>query len=149
MGYGRILIVGDEKITGMDIRQTLREFGYVPIGPVASGEDAVAVALAIRPDVILMDIFLKGRMDGIQAAEAIRSKYSCPVIYVTAHADQITCDRAKVTEPSGWILKPINEGELHKAIERGLYRHRMGKQSRGSAPSCPDTTGEAEAWRSG
>ena len=88
----------------MDIRQTVREFGYESVGPVASGQDAVAVALALRPDVILMDIVLKGPMDGIQAAEAIRSKYSCPVIYVTAHSDQPTLDRAKPTEPSGGSL---------------------------------------------
>ena len=61
-------------------------------------------------------------MDGIQAAEAIRSKYSCPVIYVTAHADQDTLERAKVTEPFGYILKPVNERELHIAVEVALYR---------------------------
>ncbi len=72
-----------------------------------------------------MDITLKGPMDGIQAAEAIRSKYRCPVIYVTAHADQATLDRAKVTEPFGYILKPINERELHIAIEIALYRARL------------------------
>jgi CheY-like chemotaxis protein len=144
-----ILIVEDEKITGMDIRQTVREFGYESVGPVASGQDAVTVALALRPDVILMDILLKGPMDGIQAAEAIRSKYSCPVIYVTAHSDQTTLDRAKLTEPSGWILKPVDEGELHKAIERALYEHRIEKQSRKSAPSCSHTTGRAEDRRAG
>jgi len=127
-----ILVVEDERITGMDIRQTVREFGYEPIGPVASGQDAVAVALALRPDVILMDILLKGPMDGIQAAEAIRSKYCCPVIYVTAHSDQSTLDRAKVIEPFVYILKPIDEQELHTAIEMALYQHRIEEQSRES-----------------
>jgi CheY-like chemotaxis protein len=144
-----ILVVEDERITGMDIRQTVREFGYESVGPVASGQDAVAVALALRPDVVLMDIALKGPMDGIQAAEAIRSKYCCPVIYVTAHSDQTTLDRAKLTEPSGWILKPVDEEELHKAIERALYEHRIEKQSRESAPSCSHTIGRAEDRRAG
>jgi len=149
MGYERILIVEDQKITGMDIRKTVQELGYEPIGPVASGEEAVAVALAIRPDVILMDIILKGRMDGIQAALAIRSECSCPVIYVTAHADQTTLDRAKATAPSGWILKPIDEGELHNAIERALCRQRMGKQSGEPDASCSGTTAEIYDGREG
>ena len=127
-----ILIVEDEKITGMDIRQTVQQLGYEPIGPVASGEDAVMSALALYPDVVLMDIALKGPMDGIQAAEAIRSKYCCPVIYVTAHSDQSTLDRAKVIEPFVYILKPIDEQELHTAIEMALYQHRIEEQSRES-----------------
>lgn len=125
MAHERILIVEDEKITGMDICHTVQEFGYEPIGPVASGEDAVTSALAQRPDVVLMDIALKGPMNGVQAAEAIRSQYFCPMIYVTAHADQTTLDRAKVTEPSGWILKPVDEEELRRAIQRALSRHAM------------------------
>ena len=131
MTYQRVLIVEDERITAMDICQMVQEMGYEPIGPVASGKEAVTTALAQRPDVILMDIFLKGPMDGIQAAQAIRSQYRCPVIFVTAHADQITRDRAKVTEPSGWVLKPVDEGELHEAIERALCRPR-----RELAPGC-------------
>jgi CheY-like chemotaxis protein len=142
-----ILIVEDEKITGMDIRQTVREFGYESVGPVASGQDAVTVALALRPDVVLMDIALKGPMDGIQAAEAIRSQHPCPVIFVTAHSDQTTLDRAGAADPSTWILKPVDEEELRKAIERALYEHRIEKQSRESAPSCSRTTGRAEDRR--
>ncbi len=132
MAHERILIVEDESITGMDIRQTVRQLGYEPIGPVASGKDAVRSALALCPDVVLMDIGLKGPMDGIQAAEAIRSKYLCPVIYVTAHSDQPTLDRAKVIEPFVYIRKPVDEQELHTAIETALHRHRMEEQSRES-----------------
>lgn len=129
MAHELILIVEDERITGMDIRLIVRQLGYEPIGPVASGEDAVMIALALRPDVVLMDILLKGPMDGIQAAEAIQSQYPCPVIYVTAHSDRTTLDRAKVIEPSGWVLKPVDEEELQKAIEKALYRNRMETQS--------------------
>ena len=130
MAHGWILIVEDERITGLDIRRTVQQLGHEPIGPVVSGEDAVTNALALRPDVVLMDIHLKGPMDGIQAAEAIRSKHLCPVIYVTAHSDQATLERAKVTDPFGWILKPIDEQELRTAIEMALDRHRTEKQLR-------------------
>jgi AmiR/NasT family two-component response regulator len=133
MAHGRILIVEDERITGMDLRQTVRELGYEPIGPVASGQDAVTSALALYPDVVLMDINLRRPMDGIQAAEAIRSQYRCPVIYVTAHSDRTTLDRAKVIEPFVYILKPINEEELHKAIKMALYRHETAGNDSGPA----------------
>jgi PAS domain S-box-containing protein len=132
MAHERILIVEDENVGAMLIHQTLQQLGYEPIGPVASGKDAITSALTLRPDVILMDILLEGPMDGIQAAETIRAKYLCPVIYVTADSDQSTLDRAKVTEPLGYILKPINEREVHAAIEMALYRHRMEEQLRES-----------------
>ncbi len=125
MADERILIVEDQNITAMDIRQTVQELGYEAIGPVASGNDAVTCALAQRPDVVLMDIMLKGPMDGIEAAQAIRSQYRCPVIYVTAHSDEPTLDRAMITEPFGYILKPINKRELHTAIEMALCRHKL------------------------
>src|ERR1700690_4387294 len=100
MNHERILIVEDEKITAMEIAEHLRSHGYQPLGPCASGEEALTSAHALHPDLILMDIARKGPMDGVQAAEAIhRSTCPCPVIYVTAHADQATLDRAKVTEP--------------------------------------------------
>jgi PAS domain S-box-containing protein len=128
MAYERILIVEDEKIAANEICGTVQELGYEPMGPVATGSDAVASALTLRPDVILMDIVLKGPIDGIQAAEVIRSKDVCPVIFVTAHSDRCTLDRAKVTAPFGYVLKPITERELHIAIEMALYRHRMEEQ---------------------
>jgi PAS domain S-box-containing protein len=123
MTQERILIVEDEKVTALEIAEHLRQLGYSPLGPCAYGKEAVTSALALHPDVILMDISLKGPMDGIQAAEAIRSGCPCPVIYVTAHADQATLDRAKITEPFGYVLKPISQRELHIAIQIGLYRH--------------------------
>ncbi len=132
MAHERILIVEDDNITATEIRGTLRQLGYEPVGPVASAGDAIANGLALRPDVVLMDIVLKGPMDGIEAAEVIRSKDLCPVIFVTAHSDQPTLDRAKVTAPFGYVLKPITERELHTAIEVALYRHRMEEQLRES-----------------
>ena len=135
MAHERILIVEDEHITGMDIRQMVKELGYEPIGPIAYGKDAVASVLADCPDVVLMDILLKGAMNGIQAARDIRSTCRCPVIYVTAQSDRSILDLAEVTEPSGWVLKPIDEQELHTAIERALDRRRIGEQLREPPPS--------------
>ena len=129
MAAGRILIVEDVGITALYIQQRVQQFGYEPVGLVASGTDAIEHALTLHPDVILMDILLKGPMDGIQAAQAIRSQYPCPVIYLTAHADQPTIDRAKVTEPAGYVLKPVNEWELHTAIELALHRDTDGART--------------------
>jgi len=122
MAGKRILIVEDESITALDICQTVRQLGYEPVGPVAYGKDAIKHALSLRPDLILMDIHLKGPIDGIEAATAIRSQHPCPVVYLTAHADRPTIDRAMATEPAGYVLKPINERDLHVAIELALRR---------------------------
>ena len=127
MAGKRILIVEDDGITAMDIRQTVQELGYEPVGLVAYGKDAIKHALTLHPDLILMDILLKGPIDGIQAAAAIRSQHPCPVIYLTAHADQSTIDRAKATEPAGYVRKPINDRELHTAIELALRRDTNGE----------------------
>ena len=133
--HERILIVEDETITSLDIRQRLLEFGYEPLGPVASGDEAVASALSLHPDIVLMDIILKGSMTGIQAAEAIRAQSRCPVIYVTGNSDRLTVDSANVTQPFGLVLKPIDERELHAAIEKALQRD--GK------PCAPPTFAES------
>ncbi len=130
MADERILIVEDEAITGMDIREMVRIFGYEPHGPVVSGQAAVASALALRPDLILMDIMLKGPMNGIHAARAIRAQYRCPVIYLTGSSDQIRADLAQVAEPFGLVLKPIGEQELHAAIKMALHPDE-------STPGCP------------
>jgi len=126
MARKRILIVEDEAITAMDICEMVQEFGYEPCGPVATGKAAVASALALRPDAILMDMTLKGRMNGMQAAEAIRAHHRCPIIYLTGSSDQFRADAAESTEPFAVVLKPINEEELHAAIETALHRSNMG-----------------------
>jgi PAS domain S-box-containing protein len=128
MAHERILIVEDETITAMDICERIRALGYEPLGPVASGRDAIENICVLCPDLVLMDIALRGPMDGVQAAEAIQSTHPCPVVYVTAHSDRSTLDRAKLTAPYGYVLKPVNERELHVAIEIALHRHRMEEQ---------------------
>jgi PAS domain S-box-containing protein len=121
----RVLVVEDERIVALDIQSRLRELGYdVPV-TVATGERAIRKAEELRPNLVLMDIRLAGEMDGVEAAQHIRAHFNIPVIYLTAYADVSTLERAKITEPFGYILKPFEERELHTAIEMALYRHEM------------------------
>jgi PAS domain S-box-containing protein len=128
----RILIVEDENIVAVDIQDRLEHLGYKVIGHAVSGEDAIRLAHEAKPDIVLMDIMLKGKMDGIEAAESIRRDPDIPVVFLTAYADQKTLQRAKITEPYGYILKPFEEREIHSTIEMAIYRHRIGKKLRES-----------------
>jgi two-component system, response regulator PdtaR len=131
----KILVVEDERITAEDIKSGLECAGYNVPALVSSGEDAIEKAGKLKPDLVLMDIKLKGNMDGIEAAEQIKYLYNIPVIYLTAYSDEYTVQRAKITEPSGYIIKeetgllrkPFEESELHTAIEITLHRHKMEK----------------------
>src|ERR1700758_5050737 len=113
----RILIVEDEWITAEDLRDILTELGYTVTAVVSSGPDALAQAEHNAPDLALMDIRIKGSMDGTETARALRERFNIPVVYLTAHADRGTLERAKVAEPLGYITKPFKESELHAAIE--------------------------------
>ena len=126
----RILIVEDEWITAEDLSDILAELGYTVVGVVATGEDAIARAEESRPDLALMDIRIKGNMDGTEAARLLRQRFNIPVIYLTAHADNETVKRAKAAEPLGYITKPFQEGELHASIEIALHKHREDLKSR-------------------
>lgn len=138
MAKSKIMIVEDERITAEDLKGALESVGYIVPDLISSGEDAVKKAGEIRPDLVLMDIQLEGEMDGIKAAERIRERYGMPVIYLTAYSDANTVQRAKITEPSGYILKepfgfirkPFEESELHTAIEITLYRHKIERRLR-------------------
>lgn len=118
----KILVVEDERVVARDIEKRLKKLGYVVSASVASGEAAIEKVAEVRPDLVLMDIRLKGQMDGIEAAEQIRTDFNIPVIYLTAYADDVTLQRAKVTEPFGYIVKPFDERDLHVAIEVALRR---------------------------
>lgn len=120
----RILVTEDDIIVARDIEQSLNSYGYDVIDVVTTGEDAVKTAHEKRPDLVLMDIRLKGSMDGIAAAEKIR-EIDIPVIYLTAYSDEKTLRRAKVTEPFGYVIKPFDERSLYTTIEMGLYKHAM------------------------
>lgn len=123
MSKKNILVVEDEAIVSKDIQQNLKKLGYNIVGSAATGEKAIVLALETKPDLILMDIMLKGKMSGIDAAEQIREELSIPVIYLTAYADESTLGKAKVTEPYGYIIKPFKEVDLHTSIEMALYKH--------------------------
>jgi PAS domain S-box-containing protein len=128
----RILVVEDEVIIAMEIKDRLIRLGYQVPAIAASGEEALRSIPAAGPDLVLMDIMLEGPMDGVDAAEQIRQAYGLPVIFLSAYSDNHTLERAKITEPFGYILKPFDERELHTAIEIALYRHQMEKKIRDS-----------------
>lgn len=119
----RILVVEDEYILAMNLQETLESLGYSVLDLVDSAEAAIAQAANLRPDLVLMDIRLRGEMDGIQAAEQIWNQFQIPVIYVTGHSDQSTVERATLTYPFGYILKPIRETELYVAIQTAISRY--------------------------
>lgn len=119
----KLLIVEDEEIVAFDIESTLHNLGYEICAVVASGEEAIASASANLPDLVLMDIMLKGSMDGIQAAAEIHKLFNIPIIYLSAYGDINTIERAKLTEPFGYLVKPFEEKELYTAIEIALSRH--------------------------
>lgn len=122
MAAEKILVVEDERVVARDIEKRLKKLGYVVPASVASGEEAIQKAAELRPDLVLMDVQLKGQMDGIEAAEHIRATSDTPIIYLTAYADDATLQRAKITEPFGYIVKPFDERDLHVAIEIALRR---------------------------
>ena len=124
----RILIVEDEAIVAMDIHRRLEKLGYNPMRYVASGEEAVAAAAELDPDLILMDIQLAGAMDGIEAAGVIRERSGTPVIFLTAYSDRASLERAKVADAFGYVLKPFEERELGIAIEMALYKEQMQRR---------------------
>ncbi len=124
----RILVVEDEGIVAMEIQNRLSSMGYSVVAAVATGEVAIEKAGQLQPDLVLMDIRLKGKIDGVTAAEGIRARFDIPVIFLTAYADEHTLQRAKVTEPYGYVLKPFEERELHIAMEVALYKHRTERK---------------------
>lgn len=123
MSKTNILIVEDESIVAKDIQHSLKKLGYTVVGMCSNGEDAIKTAEEMSPDLVLMDIMLKGDMSGIEAADQIRQRMNIPVIYLTAYADESTLNKAKVTEPYGYIIKPFKEIDLHTAIEMAIYKH--------------------------
>jgi two-component system, LytTR family, response regulator LytT len=123
MSKVHILVVEDESIVSKDIQHSLKKLGYNVAGAASTGEEAVVLAGQLRPDIILMDIMLKGEMSGIDAAGQIKDEYNIPVIFLTAYADESTLDKAKITEPYGYILKPFKEIDLHTAIEMAMFKH--------------------------
>ena len=144
----RILVVEDENIVSQDIQHRVKALGFLVAGSSVTGEDAVTQALATRPDLILMDIRLKGEMDGIEAARLIRQEIDIPIIYLTAYSDAATLDRAKNTGPFGYILKPLEERDLKTTVEMALYRHAIDWKLAGSERSLREAQrlGKIGSW---
>ncbi|NEP55549.1 MAG: diguanylate cyclase [Symploca sp. SIO2G7] len=125
----KILIVEDESVVAWDIQETLEQLGYKVVANVTSGAEAIQLPAAIKPDLVLMDIQLEDEMDGITAAGKIRDRFDIPIIYLTAHADEYTWQRAISTNPYGYLVKPFQERELQTTIEIALRRHQVEKRS--------------------
>lgn len=123
MAKTSVLVVEDESIVAKDIQNSLKKLGYTVPSVENTGEDAIDAAGKHRPDLVLMDIMLKGDISGIEAAAQVKSRYQIPVIFLTAYADESTLSKAKVTEPYGYIIKPFKEIDLHTSIEMALYKH--------------------------
>lgn len=132
MGGSEILIVEDETIVGLDIEKKLKSLGYEVLGQASSGEEAIQKAGELKPNLVLMDIKLKGELDGIDAAHKIKSRFDIPVIFITAYADEQTIKRVTASNSYGYILKPINKRELHTGVEMALYRHQTEIQRKKS-----------------
>ncbi len=124
-GHKNILIAEDEAIVARNIQRRLEALGYIVGSVVATGAEAVRETARIQPDLVLMDIRLRGNMDGIEAARLINSRFNTPVVYLTAYADSDTLNRARTTEPFGYLLKPFEARELHSTIEMALHKHAM------------------------
>ena len=121
----RVLVVEDETIVSMEIQDSLRNIGFEPVGCASTAQDALRLTKALQPDLVLMDIRLRGEMDGIEAARIIRSCYHIPVIFTSAFSDKATLQRAKVAEPYGFLVKPFEGQALYAAIETAIYNHRQ------------------------
>ena len=124
MNEPRILIVEDDEIVAAVVSERLMKLGYQPVGRAASGDQAIALAGELRPDLVLMDIRLEGKMDGIGAAQEIRQRFHIPSVFLSAYSEEATIERAKLAEPFGYILKPFEGRELRANIEMALYKHR-------------------------
>lgn len=130
MAKTQILVVEDESIVAKDIQKTLQNLGYDVPCVVSSGQAAIETAQKNKPDLVLMDIVLKGKMDGIEAAEEMRSRFNIPVVYLTAYTDDKMLARAKLTDPFGYIVKPFEDRQLKTVIEMALYKVQMNNKLR-------------------
>ena len=122
-----ILIVEDEPIVAKDLQFILRDMGFNAHAIANSADSALRKAAEHCPDLVLMDVRIKGKLDGIQTAELLRSRFGVPVVYLTAHADEATIERAAATEPYGYLVKPIKTDELRSAIEIAVHRQKMDR----------------------
>ena len=124
----RILVIEDEAIVAADIQDRLETLGYEVAGWGTTGAEALELARTSKPDLVLMDIMLKGPMNGIQAAHLVRVELSLPVIFLTANSDEAVLEQAKISEPFAYLFKPFEERQLRTNIEMALYKSRMERE---------------------
>jgi len=126
----KVLVVEDQAIVALNIKIRLKNLGYAVPSTAVSGEEAIKEAELTNADLVLMDIMLKGDMDGIEAARIIKSRFGTPIIYLTACTDFETLERAKLTDPEGYISKPFKEEDLYKNIETALLKNQSKKKNK-------------------
>lgn len=136
----RIMVVEDEWIISEDIQKSLKKFGYTVSAVVSTGKEATQKTEEDRPDLILMDIVLKGEIDGIEAASQIHSCVNIPIIFLTAYDNKSVLERAKITEPFGYMIKPFDERELYSTIEISLYKHKTEEEKEKLLQELQDAT---------
>jgi YesN/AraC family two-component response regulator len=124
----KIMVVEDEKLVSESIQQSLEKLGYDVAGNASTGEQAVELARRTSPDLVLMDIHLPGKLDGIEAAREIRGGLGIPVVYLTGYTDLRTVQRAQISAPYGYIVKPVAERELEITLSIALYRQQIDKE---------------------
>ena len=144
MNKTRILVVEDESIVAKDIQKTLEKLGYEVPATASSAASAYEKLEQIEPDLVFLDIKLKGEEDGIHIAAHIKEKYNIPVIFLTSYVDQETLDRAKVTEPYGYIVKPFNESDLKTTVEMALFKFSRDREVRDSEQRLANALGKVE-----
>lgn len=145
MDRKRIMVVEDEGITAMRIRESLEEMGHTVTSTEFSGEDAIKKAAMDRPDLVLMDIVLDGKMDGIEAAEQLYSSLNIPVVYLTAHSDEKIWKRIKESGPFGYIIKPFDDRELRITVEIAFFKHEMEQRLKESRDRLEEKVRERTA----
>jgi len=126
----RALIIEDEILIAEELKERLSRLGYSVVGAVDSADEGIAIATRELPDVVLVDIRLKGGKDGIQAAREIRQRVDLPIVFVTAYSDPLTVERVKRTDHDGFILKPFHRHDLQSTIQIAMERHRIRKKRR-------------------
>jgi PAS domain S-box-containing protein len=129
MQQKKVLIVEDEGVVALSLQSILTKMGYTIVGSAITGDEAISLARDRHPDVILMDIHIKGTIDGIQTTEKINEFSDVPVIYLTAYADDETISRAIKTQSHSYLVKPVNQRELYSNIEFAIYKHRLRDRS--------------------